>query len=48
MELITSQSQHISFELVEGSHMVLNETPKELAPSIASILQRGVLQRTKA
>ncbi|ORZ01063.1 Alpha/Beta hydrolase protein [Syncephalastrum racemosum] len=47
-ESIMNQNAQISFELVEGSHMVLNEAPKELAPSIASILQRDLFTSTNS
>ncbi|KAI8141117.1 Alpha/Beta hydrolase protein [Fennellomyces sp. T-0311] len=37
---ITGKSRHITVEHVEGTHMVPNERPKEMAPHIAKIVDR--------
>ncbi|ORZ01065.1 Alpha/Beta hydrolase protein [Syncephalastrum racemosum] len=39
-EDILEKSQQITLEFVEGSHMVPNEKPKDMAPHIAQIVER--------
>lgn len=37
--IMTGQNKLVSVDFIEGSHMVPNEKPKDVAPLIASIVQ---------